>query len=396
MKDTRNSNNLNGKLPVPKTPYGQSLDSTVSNASSRSLQSRIRPFVQDDIPQVATLIKGSFDFAKKLSVRFISDALEEVLFHNPWVDKNIPSLVYQHSDGTVKGFIGASPREMMFNGEPVTLAITHNFVVESGPHSFMTGVKLYKSILEGPQDLIISGSAGDTTKYIAEKAGGTIAYAHSYYWWLPIRPFQSGLGYIGNNKFASFLSVGLKPMASVGEFLIGIMAGAPFRYHRPEADLVKLSASDLVACQNEFSVRYALRPAYSPETLQWVLDTAGKAMHLGKIEAIGVYNKKGCLAGWFIVFLNPGGKCEVLQMKARDGKEALVFENLIYHTWQEGAVELIGRLEPAFMRTVSRSWSFYRPGRMWMLLHGKRMDIITAICRGDMFLSRLEDDIWLL
>lgn len=358
--------------------------------------SGIRPFMPDDIPRVAELIADSFQFSKKMSLLSISMALEEVIFHNPWMFEEMPSLVYEHTDGEVKGFVGVSPRSMKFCDENIKVAITHNYVMQPGPFAALAGIKLFKTLLNCPQDLIISGSAGDTSKFIMEKSGGETGYLYSFGWRLPVRPIQSGLNYLSSESRRINPVKLLTPAAKAGEFLLEKIIGGRFRHHQPEGTLKKMDCEQLVACHKKFSAGYAFKPDYTPGMMQWILDIAAKATHLGKLKTCGVYNEKNEVQGWFIFYLNPGGSCEVLQMHAIKGKESYVLEHLVYKAWKEGAIELIGRVEPSFMRALSKSLSFHIPGRMWMLLHSKNSEIVSSICKGDAFISRLEDDVWLL
>lgn len=358
--------------------------------------SSIRPFTPDDIPQVARIIVDTFSFAEKMDFNTISWALDEVLFHSPWRYEEMPSFVYEHRDGRVKGFIGVSPRTMLFKGNRVSVAITHNFVVTPGVHASVAGMKLFKTLLNGPQDLVLSGSAGDVSKQFTEKTGGRIGHLYSFGWRLPLAPFQAGLHYVSKKWKIPYFSRVLRPAASVSEFILGKVTGPPFRYPACNGILKELTAAEVVEFQKKFTTSYAVRPDYTPGTFQWVLDIAGKAGHLGELKAFGVYTADDQLLGWFILYLNPGGRSEVLQIYSKEGKEERVLNYLIYRAWKTGATELIGRVEPAFMRALSRTYSIYKPGRMWMLVYGEDSELVSAICSGDAFLSRLEDDVWLL
>src|SRR5438046_196924 len=41
---------------------------------------------------------------------------ERIFFQNPWVDADLPSLVYEDETGRVGGFVGVVPRRMLFLG----------------------------------------------------------------------------------------------------------------------------------------------------------------------------------------------------------------------------------------------------------------------------------------
>lgn len=357
----------------------------------------IRPIKSEDIPQLVVLLIKNFPFLANKDEKSVSVDLEEVLFFNPWKNTEMPSLVYEESNGKIKGFIGISPRTMNFRGETITVAITHNLFIEPGKYSGLVAAKFFKSVIHGPQDLVVSGSAGNNSKMMWKRNGGYIAHLYSIGWRIPLRPARCVLNYIKKKDKLTYLSKLLNPVASGFDYLLQpVIKKSRTENNIADVYLKEMNPTKVVQYQKEFSARCSLQPDYTPEKLKWVMGIASKASHLGTLTCRGVFDINGMFLGWFTMYINPHGKSEVIQMHAKEGYENTILSNLIRFAEDFGSVELIGRLNPDFMSVLSGKYSFFRPGRMWMLYHSKNPDIVSAVARGDVFLSRFEDDLWLL
>src|SRR5262245_23216638 len=94
----------------------------------------IRPFTKDDIPQTVDmfqrLLLGSEEGRRLLSSAELPEYFEQIFFHNPWYDEEIPSLVYQGTNGKIIGFLGVTPRPMLLRGRPIRMALSYHLMVE--------------------------------------------------------------------------------------------------------------------------------------------------------------------------------------------------------------------------------------------------------------------------
>src|SRR5215470_9502011 len=136
----------------------------------------IRPFLKEDIPQVAEmfqrLLLGDMPPMRMLSSAALPDYFEEIFFHNPWYDESIPSLVYEESDGKNIGFSGVAPRRMLFLDQPVRVAVSFHFVGGREGRSSMAGGKLLRAFFGGPKDRCLSDGAGRVGRRRGEGVGG--------------------------------------------------------------------------------------------------------------------------------------------------------------------------------------------------------------------------------
>ncbi|HKJ67706.1 MAG TPA: hypothetical protein VKA68_07095 [bacterium] len=355
----------------------------------------IRPLRRADISQIANLIVTYLPHVAAGNVQKVHTALD-LLQSNPRYEDDSPSLVYESPSGKIEGFLGVSARSMIFNGQRIRAAVCYDFIVDYRARNGLIPFQLLRTFFSGDQDVILSGSAGDNTRKLWQKMGGITGYLYSTYWTLPLRPLQYGLTYLNRENRHPVLSGTGKPIARISDTLMTHFPGSPLCKKDPEGYSRQISGEELVGFHTKFCKHTTLRPDYTVEDLQWVLGLASKSDHLGSLECTGVFTYADDILGWFVWYSNPGGTGEVLQLHAREGKEDLVLDHLVYSAWKNGLIALSGRVEPPMMEALGRKHCLFSPGRMWMVMHSRHQEILNVITRGDAFLSRLEGDLWIL
>jgi hypothetical protein len=364
--------------------------------------SSVRPFTRNDIPQVVKLFQKVFfnngraaPSSSKLDAYF-----EETFFHNPWINEaaedGIPSLVYETGDGAVIGFIGIIPRPMLLNGRRIRAATSMHFMVEPGGRSTLAGIQLLKTFFSGPQDLSLTDSAGAVGRKIWEGLGGATALAYSINWVRLLRPSRYALRLLQrkNRLLRPFAGL-LGPLCPIGDAVAS--RALSHRFGKPGASLqaADLDQETLLAGVTQFPASYVLRPDYGRESLLWLLERADRLARPGRLWKIALRDADDELVGWYLYELNADGLGEVLQVVGRKKSFGEVLDNLFYHGWRNGAIALSGRLDPKFAQEFSDKYCFFNCGGPWTLTHSKNPEVLRAIYKGDMFLTRLEGE-WLM
>src|SRR5258705_13604376 len=77
---------------------------------------------REEISEVAGLYRFVDESDWRIPPGELQPWLERTLFGHPWVDPEIPPLVYVEDSGEILGFIGSHVRRLRFDGEPVRLA----------------------------------------------------------------------------------------------------------------------------------------------------------------------------------------------------------------------------------------------------------------------------------
>ncbi len=363
----------------------------------------IRPFVRDDIPQVADLHRRVFKIGGKalqqpISARLVqeyADYFEAIFFQNPWYDDAFPSLVSQDATGKVTGFLGVLPRWMHWQGRRLYVAISSQFIVEPDQRAMGAGVMLSKAFLSGPQDLSLTDEANAISRKLWEGLGGVTSVFHSLHWTRLLRPSQYAVSFLasglGVEKLAAPFLLATKPLWHWADKLAAQKQPKRFSQPCPAVEARELSLEGVLACLNEFAESRALWPEYDAHTLAWVRDTIAHKRRGGGLRMRAIYNARDLLLGWYIYYLKPAGESTLLQMMARKNSIETVLEHLLYDAWQQGSLAITGRAEPYFLPLLVDKYCLFN-GAPWLLLHSHDSQLLHSIQQGDALLSKLEGE----
>ena len=362
----------------------------------------IRPFVQDDIPQVADLHQRVFGIRGKPAqrplspelVRAYADHFEEIFFRNPWYDEALPSLVYQEPAGRIIGFLGVMPRPMLLNGQLIKAALSSQFIV--APDSRAVGAMLLKAFLAGPQDLSLTDEANSISRKLWERLGGTIAMLYGIHWTRPLRPSRFAVSLLSSffqeSKPLSYLASASRPICNLADAIAVRKLPRYFQLTVPQVSAEDLKIETLLTYLSEFSNTRSLWPAYDDRSLKWLLKVIARKEHLGALRIVAVHNDKREMIGWYLYHLKPGGTSTVLQIVARDNLMSEVLDHLFHDAWRQDSVAVSGRLDPRFAREVSDKYCLFNYGRPWVLIHSPNPDLLRTFHDGDVMFSKLEGE----
>ena len=354
---------------------------------------RVRSLQRDDIPQLVALSQGLFPHGQRAG-----DALaayfERIFFHNPWVDAELPSLVYEDEKGRVGGFVGVVPRRMLFRGEPIRVAVSTQLMVYPR-YGGLVGGRLMRQLLSGPQALTLTDDANDAARRLWERLGGECPPIYGLRWTRPVRPPRYAAQRSLRGPVGRGVAFALRPLLAAADAIVTALPGAT-RLGPPQGTLEPLDAPTLVAHLEEVAGGRALRPVYDAASLQWLFDQLREKAICGPLRQALVRASTGEVAGWFVYCLKPGGTGEVIQVTARRSAEKLVLRSLLWDAWRHGACALAGRVEPWLVEALrGRNWAVLRWLHQWTLVHSPRPEILHAIERGDAVLSHLDGEWWM-
>jgi hypothetical protein len=357
--------------------------------------SRIRPFTEEDIPQVADLHRRVFGTADHSSPELL-DAyrtyLTQVYLNNPWRDDAVSPLVYREDGGKISGFLGVVPRRMSMNGHSLQAAITTNFAVDARSRGFV-GVALLTAVLAGPQDLTIADESNATSRAIWEALGGTTSLLYSMRWFYPLRPCRFALFVVRKKKLVpSFIPAVAAPVARALDALAARILIRPLRSPEDRFFSEDMDYETLSSCLSEEKEKQSLRADYDDHSLSWVLQRADQMPRNGCLQKVLVKTERQEIAGWCLYYLNPGGVSEVVQFHAKTRFAHDVLNHLFYRAWRQGATLLSGRMEPHLMQEFSDKHCLFHCGPQWLLVHSRRPELLRAFDRDDVCFSRLDGE----
>src|SRR5262245_36647066 len=158
---------------------------------------RIRPFLQTDVREVASLHSRVFASPPRDENR-LEGLFREIFFRNPWRD-DTDSLVYQDGANII-GFLGVVPRRMFLNDRSIWASVSTQFMVEPGNRGTLAAVELLKAFLSGPQDLSITDGANSGSRRLWEALGGATAHLYGIHWTRPLRPLTYAAHLFGEKR----------------------------------------------------------------------------------------------------------------------------------------------------------------------------------------------------
>src|SRR5437016_843741 len=146
----------------------------------------IRPAVREDLAQIVDLYVRVFGSTHPIPPQELTAYFGKIFFDNPWLEENLPSLVYEEGKKFI-GFLGIIPRRMLLRERPILLAVSNHFMVDRSSRSTLAGFELMRTFFAGPQDLSLAEGGGNSRK-IWEGLGGVTSLLYSVNWTRPLRP----------------------------------------------------------------------------------------------------------------------------------------------------------------------------------------------------------------
>ena len=359
--------------------------------------SRVRAFIEDDIPQVVALKWRFLHNRSGSPPPTLETYIRELFFHGPFSEKTLPSLVYENEHGRVVGFLGVLRRRMSLHGKPIEAAVSTSLVVDPDSRSTMAGLRLMNWFLSGKQDLAMTDTANHLTQQLWIRLGGSKAPLYAMHWSRPLRPAHYAVYAAcrsGRSAFSKAFGLGSKPVCRIVDAIAARIPSSPFRQRPPVVSEEELTADTLLACMRDFSEPRSLRPEYDRDSVMWLLDFMSRMNGYGSLRKILLRNRENKIIGWYLYYLRQGGVGEVVQVGASPSSVDTVLDHLSHHAWTHGAIALHGRLDPHLSPESFGKYCFYFPGNR-LLVHSRDPELTRQIQSGSAFLTRLDGE-WCL
>lgn len=355
----------------------------------------VRPLAEADIPQIADLYWTVLRERKGAVPGAVLGFLQELYFKHPWIDGEIPSLVYDEK-GKIAGFLGVIPRRMCFRGQPIRIAYGGNFVVHPEFRTTLAGLHLLRTYMNGPQDISQTDSANDTSRALLVRLGFTTILAYSVHWVRLLRPARCvtfGLSQLTGSPVAASVELLSRPFCSLADRLVARVHGSPFRQSASALKAEDLDLETLLRCMVEFRGSYSLWPEYDASSLRWLLDFMERMKGHGKsLRKLALRDGGGAIIGWYIYYRSPGGFAQVVQLGGARKQIRSILDHLAYDAWSDGAIALHGTVDRQLMDDFSQSNCFFTCRGGWTVARSQNPELLAILNNGDASLSRLDGE----
>lgn len=358
--------------------------------------SEIRPLRREDVPELAELYREVDASDWRIPPAEVPEWLDRVLFDHPWVDPEIPTLVYVDDDGRLAGFVASHVRRMRFDGRPLRMAAAGPLIAHPRVRNRGVGALLWRAFLAGPQELTITDGASDEMRQIFERIGGHMLHPSCIAWARVYRPWR----FAGDRALHRTVAMRerVKPrLAPVWSALDRPTARAvPF--FRPPAPngttSEELTPELMLEHFGAITRRLRLVPDYDAPFLRWLFAELHHNRTWGEPVRRLVRGADGRAIGWYVYFLAPGEGCQVLQVAAHPLRTDAVLDDLLAHAVAHGAAAVQGRVEPHLLAPVAHRGAAFRYSPR-SLVHARSAELLGVLAAGQALLTRLEGEWWM-
>ncbi len=373
----------------------------------------IRPFAREDIPQVASLYELTLRSGKREVLPGFPSYFERIFFEHPWLDPEIPSLVYEDADGKIAGFIGAHVRRMTFEGKPIRVGVCSQLIADPEVRSMAVGAFLLRKFMMGPQDMTFMETCSDGIRLMWENMGGHSVHLNSLNFTRFFRPSRFMANQLINRSRLSFINTGNFDGSRLthrsARPAVSLVRGAADLFDIPLKRLLPvlkfqdtglgpddLTPESYLEHLPAIAGKRKLVPAYDLEFLRWQWFEMAQVKSKGELHGSLVRDEEAQVIGWYLYQVTPGDKGHIIQVEAKRGDEATVLQHLYSDAKHRGATLLHGRVEPNLQVPIvkeNRCWIHSRYDRS--LIHSRRSDILQAIYTGSAIFTRMEGEFWM-
>jgi GNAT superfamily N-acetyltransferase len=355
--------------------------------------SLIRPATLEDVPSIASLRRRVFCHSEQPDEESLARYLKLVLFGNPWVDPDLPSLAVESAEGGIVGFMGRIVRPYRLGGRALRGAVATEVMIDPALRGRGLGSRLMRTYLGGGQDFTVADRANDGYRRLCEACGGEVTAWYSWYWTVPLRPSRFGIAQLGWRGAGRITS----PLTSALDAVATRMAPGRFRKRRPLGVIEELDATAISALLPRCSGAESMYPVYDADALRWLLERLSErlARSYRTVDQSAVRIEPHGVVGWFICADREDGVSDTVQLAAEPEYRDLVFAHLVFRAWQRGAVAVTGRFDPLFTEVMVRERVSCTLAQPWVVVHSQDALVAAAFRAGHVFFSRLEAEWWL-
>ena len=354
----------------------------------------IRSFEESDIERVVALREQCFGASSQHSADDKAAYFRDIFFHSPWADPQCPSLVFEDRKGELTGFLGALVRPIVFQGQTLSMAVATQ-LMSAPDRPGMSGLKLMKAFLDGPQALSMADSTAPGARIIWQRLGGHVAELYSLNWLRPLRPHLHARGEFGAPGAAKLLSRALAPINALQDRLLAANPQSRFYQQPTTLNASELGTDGFVSVMSALQDKLALSPHYTSESASWLMPRLEPQDSGATLRAQQLTDPEGQAVGWYLYIANPGATGQVLQVGADGSNAEAVLQHLNHDAWQQGCLAVSGRVQPELLPLLAKAPGMLRDNGPCTAVHARDPELLNTVLRGEAWLTRLEGEWWL-
>lgn len=351
--------------------------------------SRVRSLAREDLPAVASLYELVFRSRTSDPPPGLASYFERLFFDHPFVDPELPALVYDEPGEGIVGFIASYPRPFVYRERSLRMGGTGQFVTHPNVRSRGVGALLLRSYLAGAQDFTITdGRPPHIVRAMWERLGGVVNPVASIEWrrvlvaskFLRAAHWRGWGGARGQRAWTALNRIvgrSVRPVPPTGT------------YSEPLTVDVLLEGVSLLR------EVFPLRPNYDARSLKWLfreLDAVAPAR--GPLLRQVVRSPEGRILGWYLVLVPRGQVANTLQLVGKGDDVGLVLDQLFHEVAERGAIAIRGGTTPYLYPYLQGRRCVLDATSSWALVHTRDPALLGTILSGRGLITRLDSERW--
>jgi hypothetical protein len=358
-------------------------------------ETEFRAMRRDDLPEASAMfarVMGMQAPALPGAELALERFFANTFFDSPWADPEITPLVAVGAAGEIVGMIGAETRRLRLDDRIVRVASAGFLAVVPEARNSATGVLLLRRLLGGPQDVTVTDTASELVERIWTRLGGSRVELKEVHWVGVMRPWSIAAGMAAGvaGRPAATGARGALRLAAAGLDAATTRAAGALLPQAPSGIVAEPLTPELILEHLPAIAGDRPRPDYDLAQLRWLFAAMDGVPRRGRPVAHLLRNERGRVLGWYVYYLRPGWRSEVIQVAATERDIGAVVDHLLWHAREHGAGALRGRLEPGLVQEVARRRCilWHRGGT---LVHSRDRELAQRVA-DQALLTRLDTD----
>jgi hypothetical protein len=371
---------------------------TVSARERRSTsRGFVRPLERRDLEPIADIFLRVFRGIDRVERRRAATPavvahLEELYLDCPWYDRDRGSLVHVDAEGTLDGFLGSIQLPMTLDGTALTASAMGTFMVAEPKRGSGAAVELLRGHVGNGLDIHFTDTANRISLGFRQGMKFELLPMHSLEWVVALKPARL-MAQRAARRWRVLPARLFDRMARPLDAPIRRMIGGEPQVRR-QATVRAASPAEFTTWATARVGERRLRPDWTPERLEWLLDRASRRTGNGPLQAKAAVDAEGRTLGQWLVYAEPGSIASVLQVFARPDHERTVLEALIRDLDDSDCLAVRGTTEPCLMEALYTvpGVIFHHKGAT--ALRSRHPEVIAAARAGDLSIGGLTGESW--
>lgn len=347
----------------------------------------VRPLAPSDLPAAAGVLERAM--ATGSSQAGLERLLKAVAFDDPWSDPELPTLGLYAPEGALIGLLLTCPRRLLHEGRPLRAVCGSHVIVDPAAQGQARGSALIKESFKIPKDFSYSDGASDRAAVMVERLGFLPLQLESLEWTSVLRP----AAYWQERASAGRMRRVGRALAQPLDRVLGRSPLAA-AVHAAGVEEELLTPAAMMEHLEPLTSWARLRLDYDLPFLTWLFEQLSDDHPQGELAA-RLVRRRGTAIGWHVSLVARGGMAQVMQVVAAPHDTPAVFDAMLAHVRERGAIAARGRLEAPLLRAITARRTLLRQGSFAVVRTPGGPAPVHAIQNGFALFTRLDADWWI-